>query len=95
MLVSEIRDFEEAVKKLEEIQKAKITIDIAELKKALAEHETGLQKNRSAIDQSCIYFKEILKDAKFYPKWPVITFIISLALNCVAAALLFLHFYKN
>lgn len=88
LLVSEIKDFEEAIKRLEEIRKAKITIDIAELKKALAEHEAGLEKNRSAIDENSRQFERILKNAKIYPKWAIIVFMMSLILNCIAAAVL-------
>ena len=44
LLVSEISDFEEAVKKLEEIRKSKIQLDLQNLQNLLADHEKGIRQ---------------------------------------------------
>ena len=90
LLVSEIRDFDEAVKRLEEVQKARITIDLTELKSVLSIHEVELKKQNSTVQETYYKFANLMKDAKIYPKWAVILFIISLALNCVIISYLVL-----
>ena len=42
LLVAEIKDFEEAVKKLEEIRRSKIQLDLQNLQNLLAEHKQGV-----------------------------------------------------
>jgi len=83
LLVSEIRDFEMAVEKLEEIQKKKITIDITELKSVLANHETVLINQNLKVHETYNNFEGLFKEGKIYPKWAVIIFNISLLLNLV------------
>jgi len=88
LLVSEIRDFEEAVKQLEEIQKAKISIDLTELKSVLANHEMVLKTHNSTMKQTYNQFENLIKEAKIYPKWAVIVFIVSLTLNCIGVTII-------
>ncbi|MEP6263001.1 MAG: DUF6730 family protein [Gillisia sp.] len=88
LLVSEIRDFEEVVKRLEEVQKARISIDLTELKSVLSLHEVELKKQNSAVQETYYKFSNLIKDAKIYPKWAVIMFIVSLALNCIGVAVM-------
>ena len=83
LLVSEIRDFEEAVKRLEKIREAKITLDLTEIKSVLSNHEMGLKNQNSKLQETYNKFSNLLKEAKIYPKWAVILFIISLVLNCI------------
>ena len=81
LLVSEIRDFEEAVKKLEEILKKKITIDISEFKKVISDHKSLMETQNNTTNGTVAHFENLIKEAKIYPKWAVIVFIISLILN--------------
>lgn len=83
LLVSEIRDFEETVKRLEKIQDAKISIDLIELKSVLSNHEMVLKNQNSNAQETYNKFANLLKEAKIYPKWAVILFIVSLVLNCI------------
>lgn len=81
LLVSEIKDFEMAVKKLEEIQKKKITIDLADLKLVLSNHETVLKNQNLKLQETYNNFANLFKEAKIYPKWAMIVFLVSLMLN--------------
>ena len=83
LLVSEIRDFEEAVKRLEKIREAKITLDLTELKLVLSNHEMVLKTQNSNVWETYNKFSNLMKEAKIYPKWAVILFIASLVLNCI------------
>jgi uncharacterized membrane protein YjjP (DUF1212 family) len=83
LLVSEIRDFEEAVKRLEKIREAKITLDLTELKSVLSNHEMVLKHQNSNVQETYNKFANLMKEAKIYPKWAVILFIASLVLNCI------------
>lgn len=81
LLVSEIRDFEVAVKKLEEIQKNKIQLDIENLKTLLAEHKQVLHQK---IAQNNITFQStenLFKQTKSYYKKIILLVIIGLLLN--------------
>ena len=92
LLVSEIRDFEETVKKLEEIRKAKIAIDLTELKSVLENHEIELKKQNSALQETFNKFSNLIKDAKIYPKWALITFTLSLMTNAILIYILITWF---
>jgi len=81
LLVSEIRDFEEAVKRLEKIRE--ITLDLTELKSVLSNHEMVLKTQNLNVQETYNRFANLLKEAKIYPKWAVILFIVSLVLNCI------------
>ncbi len=88
LLVSEIRDFEITVKKLEEIQKKKISIDLDELKSVLANHETVLINQNLKVQETYNKFLGLLKEAKIYPKWAVIVFLVSLTLNLILISMM-------
>ncbi len=90
LLVSEIKDFEEAVNKLENIQKAKISIDLTELKSVLSKHEMHIKDHHGNVQETYTKFANSLKQARIYPKWAVILFIVSLVLNCLIISYLFL-----
>ena len=92
LLVSEIRDFEDAVKRLEKVQEAKITMDISGLNDIFSNHEKKLKEAISSQKRQVELIEKAIGDAKIFPKWAVIIFIISLVLNCVAGAALIIHF---
>ena len=92
LLVSEIRDFEETVKKLEEIRKAKIAIDLTELKSIMENHQMELKKQNSAVQETFNKFSNLIKDAKIYPKWALITFMLSFVINGILIYLLITWF---
>lgn len=89
LLVSEIKDFEEAVKKLEEIQRKKIQLDISELQLSLNIHEKKLSTSVSDMEKQFNQMKERIGEAKIYPTWAVVILLMSLIINCVAAIIIF------
>lgn len=91
LLVSEIQDFEEAVKRLEEISNAKIAIDLTELKTVLSDHKVELKNQSSGVQQTYKQFQNLIKEAKIYPKWAVILFIVSLVFNGLLISYLILN----
>lgn len=90
LLVSEIQDFENAVKRLEKVQKAKITIDLSEMKNQFADQRKALENQNSKAEQIYEMIEAMIKEAKIYPNWAVVVFILSLLLNLILiVALLF------
>ncbi len=83
LLVSEINDFEEAVKRLEAVQNKKISIDLKEMKDILAQHKRELENQNSTAQSIYNLIEKLIKEAKIYPNWAVIVFIVSLLLNLV------------
>lgn len=83
LLVSEIRDFEEAVKRLEEIQKTKLTIDISELKNLFRDQKEVLKNHDLRAQHIYDLIEKLNKESKFYPNWALTVFIVSLVLNII------------
>ena len=92
LLVSEIKDFEEAVKRLEKVQKAKITIDLYEMKNLFADQRKALENQNSKAEQIHEMIETMIKEAKIYPNWAVVVFIASILLNCVGAMMVYFHY---
>lgn len=91
LLVSEIRDFEETVKRLEEIQKKKIQLDISELQRTFNKHEKYLSITISNFEKQLKRIEGIFEKANIYPKWVVVIFVISLILNGIVAMMVLSH----
>ncbi|MGB7786931.1 MAG: DUF6730 family protein [Salinimicrobium sp.] len=91
LLVSEIRDFEGAVKRLEKVQKAKITMDVSGLNDIFSNHEKNLKEAISSQKQQVELIEKAIGEAKMFPKWAVVIFVISLVLNCVAGAVMIIY----
>lgn len=81
LLVAEIGDFEQAVKRLEMVQKAKIGIDITELKEELKQHQRDMRENLVCHKQEMNSLGNKLEKAKAYPVWVLIVFGVSIVLN--------------
>lgn len=91
LLVAEIGDLENSVKKLEEIRKAKIKIDFHELKETLSAHQRAMQELVFLQDRNYERFNNLVEQAKIYPTWAVAVFIVSIILNCLAGTLIILY----
>lgn len=83
ILVNELSVFKEDVEKLEElnekIQSTKINVDVQEIKSILQEHESKMKYTLDS--QERIRFEQLLKNARIYPNWAVLVFIISLLIS--------------
>ncbi|QCX38357.1 hypothetical protein FF125_07895 [Aureibaculum algae] len=82
LLVNEINSFEKSIEQLEKVSDklhaAKVSIDIIELRALLNSHQYEI---KSVLDsQKKLYgrYENLIKDAKIYPNWAVIVFIVSL-----------------
>ncbi len=84
LLVNEINDFNKGITKLEkindQISTTKIRLDVAEYKSIIENHEQKMNDQIKSQELFESWFKSLLKNARIYPNWAVIVFIISLIL---------------
>lgn len=83
LLVSEIKDFEMAVKKLEEIQRLKIPIDSTNLETTIRQYDENLKKDLCSQKRDMEKFSRELEKAKAYFAWALIIFVVFLIVNGV------------
>jgi hypothetical protein len=85
ILVNEINDFNKDVTRLETINKkleaTKISIDLAEYKSIMESHQQKMTLILNSQERILNRFESLLKNAKIYPKWAVIVFIVSLLIS--------------
>lgn len=91
LLVAEIGEFEQAVKRLETVQKAKIGIDITQLKEELKQHQREIQKDLVTHGKEMNNLGNKLEQAKAYPIWALIVFGVSIMLNGILIYVLFFN----
>jgi len=82
LLVNEINDFNKGITKLEkindQISTTKIRMDVTEYKSIIENHEQKMDDQIKSQGRFENRFKGLLKNAKVYPNWAVIVFILSL-----------------
>ncbi len=82
LLVNEISDFKKGVEKLEKINNqlkdTKIKMDVTEYKSIIETHQKQMTTHLNAIEHFENRFNNKIKQAKIYPNWAVVVFIISL-----------------
>jgi len=82
LLVNEINEFNNGVEKLEQISKkintTKISMDITEYKAIIESHQQKMKEYINTQERFESRFERLLKNAKIYPNWAVIVFIISI-----------------
>ncbi|HAT66036.1 MAG TPA: hypothetical protein DCS66_15805 [Flavobacteriaceae bacterium] len=82
LLVNEISSFEKSIERLEKVSEklhsTKISIDIKEYKLVLESHQKQIKAILDSQERILNRYEELLKDAKIYPNWAVIVFIVSL-----------------
>lgn len=83
LLVTEIRDFENAVVKLEKIQKEQIRIDLIDIKEVISEHQELMRRNNLAFDEQMRLFQVRMDFTKKYLNWILIGIFISFGLNTI------------
>ena len=85
LLVNEINDFKNGVDKLEKInehlENTKIKIDLIKYKSIIEKHEQKMDSHTKAIERFESRFENKIKQAKIYPTWAVVIFIISVLLS--------------
>ena len=92
LLVNELADFKNDVEKLEkingQINDTKIKMDLEEYKTIIESHQQQMISSIRAMEDFEKRFEKKIKQAKIYPNWAVVVFIVSLVLGL--GALLFL-----
>lgn len=83
LLVSEMEQFEKTVNKLQKIQEQKIRIDSQQLEKIIKLQQENMEKILFTHQQEMNTLGQTLEKAKAYPLWALITFTVSLFVNCV------------
>ncbi|SDB26761.1 hypothetical protein SAMN03097699_0395 [Flavobacteriaceae bacterium MAR_2010_188] len=82
LLVNELTDFKNDVEKLEKINgqlnDTKIKMDLAEYKTIIESHQQQMTSCIKAMENFEIRFENKIKQAKIYPTWAVVFFIVSL-----------------
>ncbi|OBX26154.1 hypothetical protein LX77_02035 [Gelidibacter algens] len=95
LLVNEINDFKSAVEKLEKINAhladTKIKMDLTEYKASIETHQQQMKCCIKNIESFESRFESKIKQAKIYPNWAVIVFIVSLIFGFVCVLLFLLR----
>ena len=82
LLVNELNDFNKGIERLEKISKQlndlKIKMDVTEYKNIIKEHQKEMASHLNRIDSFESRFNDKIGQAKMYPTWAVVVFIVSL-----------------
>lgn len=88
LLITEINNFEKSIQKLEtlseKINATKIGIDITEYKSIIESHQQKMASHIQTIERFEQRFENQLKQAKIYPNWAVIVFIMSVLISMLS-----------
>ena len=94
LLTNELNAFKEDVEKLEKLNKklqaTKLKVDVQELRSLLQEHENKMKYTLESQERVFSRFEGLLKNARIYPTWAVVVFIVALLLAILSATYIFL-----
>jgi len=94
ILVNEIEDFNKGISKLEaisdKINTTKVSIDLREYKSIIESHQLKITEVVDSQERFLNRFESLLKNAKVYPNWAVIVFILSLFFGIVSTSFILL-----
>lgn len=87
LLVAELKEFEKGISKLESLETkisgTKVELNLKELKPLLEAHEQSLRLSKKQQDSYLDRLQTVVKNASFYPKWAIITFMGMILLSCL------------
>ncbi|WP_136480921.1 DUF6730 family protein [Cognatitamlana onchidii] len=85
LLVNELEDFKTGIEKMEtinsQLQDTKIQMDVTEYKSIIKEHQQQMQSHLNEIKSFERRFNSKIEDAKIYPTWVVVVFILSILIS--------------
>ncbi|WP_034042160.1 DUF6730 family protein [Wocania ichthyoenteri] len=88
LLVNEINDFKIEVEKLEniknQINNTKIKMDLIEYKSIIEAHQKDMSLHLESINRFERRFENQIKQAKIYPVWAVVVFIVSILFGVIS-----------
>lgn len=94
LLVNEINDFKNGVEKLEKIndqlKEIKIKMDLLEYKTMIYSHQKEMSSHLKAIERFENRFNNKIIQAKIYPNWAVIVFIVCIVVSVVLVSYMFI-----
>ena len=86
LLVSELSEFEKGIAKLEVLEKrinnTKIEVNLKELQPIIAAHESAMTVSKQHQEHYLNRLEMLLENAKVYPKWAIITFMVLILITC-------------
>lgn len=92
LLVNEINDFNKSVEKLEKISEqisaTKIKMDVTEYKSIIEEHQQQMAIHKDTLERFESRFSAQIEQAKIYPTWAVVVFIVCVLLTMVSISML-------
>lgn len=90
LLVNEINDFKIEVEKLEniknQINNTKIKMDLVEYKSIIEIHQQQMTSCLNTIESFENRFESKIKQAKIYPTWAVVVFIVVIVISTVSVS---------
>ncbi|MFV9552273.1 DUF6730 family protein [Algibacter sp. PT7-4] len=95
LLVNEINDFKNGVDKLEKInghlKDTKIKMDLKAYKSIIETHQQQMEEHKNTIEGFENRFENKIKQAKIYPTWAVVVFIVAILLSITSVSYIYLN----
>lgn len=88
LMIDEINRYEQLVKKMQKLQQIKLEIDVSKLEKTFQINQEKIDQHEKSYELFYHKMEALLKNAKIYPKWAVIVFIVSLVINFILILLI-------
>lgn len=94
LLVNEINDFKGHIEKLEkineELKNTKIKMDVSKYKTIIEEHQKQMSIHKTMIGGFESRFNDKINQAKIYPTWAVVVFVVSVLFGIISILCYFL-----
>ncbi|MBP0904135.1 DUF6730 family protein [Mariniflexile gromovii] len=94
LLVNELNDFNKGIERLEKIsvqlKDTKIKMDVAEYKAIIEEHQKEMASQLNSIEGFKKRFNDKIEQAKIYPNWAVVVFIVCIVVTLALVSYIFL-----
>ncbi len=94
LLVNKINTFEKGIERLEKVgdklNSTKISIDIKEYRSLMEDYHSKIRVILNSQERIYVRYEKLLKNARIYPNWAVIVFIISLIFGIVSTSFILL-----
>lgn len=92
LLVNELNDFNKSVERLEKIGEqlntTKIKMDVTEYKTIIEAHQQQMTSHLNRMEGFESRFENKIKEAKIYPNWAVVIFIICIIVSVILSSYL-------
>ncbi|MDE3740215.1 DUF6730 family protein [Maribacter polysaccharolyticus] len=94
LLVNELNDFNKGIERLEKISEqlkdTKIKMDVTEYKAITEEHQKEMASQLNSIASFEKRFNDKIEQAKIYPNWAVVVFIVCIVVTLALVSYIFL-----